>query len=174
MQRELFDIRGGMQPLLLLVMLTKEKVQELIDEFILENDSVFLVSFKMSPSKQIEILIDSTDGGVSVKNCIQLSRHIEGNFDREEVDFSLLVSSAGLSEPFKVFKQYKKNIGKNVNVFLKEGAKIFGKMIDAEEGKGITLETTRKEKVGKKKTNIIEQQSFSFDQIDKTKIVISF
>jgi hypothetical protein len=47
-------------------------------------------------------------------------------------------------------------------------------MIDAEEGKGITLETTRKEKVGKKKTNITEQHSFSFDQIDKTKIVISF
>jgi len=162
-----------MQPLLLLVMLSKEKVQELIDEFISENDTVFLVSFKMSPSNQIEVLIDSTDG-ISVKNCIELSRHIEGNFDREEVDFSLLVSSAGLSEPFKVFKQYKKNIGKNVNVFLKEGKKLFGKMIDAEEGEGITLETTRKEKVGKKKTNIIEQHSFSFDQIDKTKIVISF
>jgi ribosome maturation factor RimP len=162
-----------MQPLLLLVMLSKEKVQELIDEFIFENDAVFLVSFKMSPSNQIEVLIDSTDG-ISVKNCIELSRHIEGNFDREEVDFSLLVSSAGLSEPFKVFKQYKKNIGKNVNVFLKEGKKLFGKMIDAEEGKGITLETTRKEKIGKKKTNITEQHSFSFDQIDKTKIVISF
>ena len=162
-----------MQPLLLLVMLSKEKVQELIDEFISENDTVFLVSFKMSPSNQIEVLIDSTDG-ISVKNCIELSRHIEGNFDREEVDFSLLVSSARLSEPFKVFKQYKKNIGKNVNVFLKEGKKLFGKMIDAEEGKGITLETTRKEKIGKKKTNITEQHSFSFDQIDKTKIVISF
>ena len=162
-----------MQPLLLLVMLSKEIVQELIDDFISENDTLFLVSFKMSPSNQIEVLIDSTDG-ISVKNCIELSRHIEGNFDREEVDFSLLVSSAGLSEPFKVFKQYKKNIGKNVNVFLKEGKKLFGKMIDAEEGKGITLETTRKEKVGKKKTNITEQHSFSFDQIDKTKIVISF
>ncbi|MBL6657956.1 MAG: ribosome assembly cofactor RimP [Flavobacteriales bacterium] len=162
-----------MQPLLLLVMLSKEKVQELIDEFISANEAVFLVSFKMSPSNQIEVLIDSIDG-ISVKNCIELSRHIEGNFDREEVDFSLLVSSAGLSEPFKVFKQYKKNIGKNVNVFLKEGKKLFGKMIEAEEGKGITLETTRKEKVGKKKTNIIEQHSFSFDQIDKTKIVISF
>ncbi len=154
-------------------MLSKEKVKELIDEFISKSDTVFLVSFKMSPSNQIEVLIDSTDG-ISVKNCIELSRHIEGNFDREEVDFSLLVSSAGLSEPFKVFKQYKKNIGENVNVFLKEGKKFFGKMIDAEEGKGITLETTRKEKVGKKKTNIIEQHSFSFEQIDKTKIVILF
>ena len=60
------------------------------------------------------------------------------------------------------------------NGYSKEGKKLFGKMIDAEEGKGITLETTRKEKAGKKKTNIIEQHSFSFDQIDKTKIVISF
>jgi ribosome maturation factor RimP len=103
-----------------------------------------------------------------------LSRHIENNLDREECDYSLTVSSAGLGEPFKVFKQYQKYIGKNINVFLKEGKELMGKMIEAEEGKGIILETSRQEKIGKKKTNIIEQQSLDFDQIDKTKIVISF
>jgi ribosome maturation factor RimP len=154
-------------------MLNKEIVKNLIDEFIEENESIFLVDLKVSSSSQIEVLIDSFEG-ISIKNCMSLSRHIEHSFDREECDFSLQVASAGLSEPFKVFQQYKKCIGKNVNVFLKGGKELLGKMLDAEEGKGIVLETSRKEKVGKKKKQIIEQQSFSFDQIDKTKIVISF
>ena len=56
---------------------------------------------------QIEVLIDSSDG-ISIKNCISLSRHIESALDRDENNFSLQVASAGLSEPFKVFQQYKK------------------------------------------------------------------
>jgi ribosome maturation factor RimP len=155
------------------MMLNKNTVQKLIDEFIIENESIFLVSLKISTSNQIEVLIDSFSG-IGIKNCMALSRHIENNLDREECDYSLTVSSAGLGEPFKVFKQYQKYIGKNINVFLKEGKELMGKMIEAEEGKGIILETSRQEKIGKKKTNIIEQQSLDFDQIDKTKIVISF
>lgn len=154
-------------------MLNKETVKKIIDEFIQDNKSIFLVELKVSSSNQIEVLIDSLSG-ISIKNCMSLSRHIENSFDREECDFSLQVASAGLSEPFKVFQQYKKYIGKNVNVLLKGGKEHLGKMLDAQEGKGIVLETIRKEKIVKKKTQIIEQHSFSFDQIDKTKIVISF
>ena len=47
-------------------------------------------------------------------------------------------------------------------------------MLDAKEGEGITLETITKKKQGKKKTQIIEQQSFSFEQIDKTKLLYPF
>ena len=79
-----------------------------------------------------------------------------------------------MSEPFKVFKQYKKSIGKDVNVFLKNGQELIGKIIDAKEGLGIMLETSTNKKQGKKKIQIIEQQSLSFDQINKTKVVISF
>ena len=154
-------------------MLNKEFIIKLVDEFILENKSIFLVDVKVSPSSQIEVFIDSFDG-IRIKNCISLSRHIESTLDRDEYDFSLQVASAGLSEPFKVFQQYEKSIGRDVNVFLKGGKELLGKMLDAKEGQGITLETIRKKKEGKKKTQIIEQQSLSFDQIDKTKIVISF
>ncbi len=154
-------------------MLNKEIIIKLVDEFISENKSIFLVDVKVSPSNQIEVLIDSFDG-ISIKNCISLSRHIESTLDRDECDFSLQVASAGLSEPFKVFQQYEKSIGRDVNIFLKGGKELLGKMLDAKEGEGITIETIRKKKVGKKKTQIIEQQSFSFDQIDRTKVVISF
>ena len=103
-------------------MLNKEIIKNLVEEFIFENESIFLVELKVSSSNQIEILIDSLQG-ISIKNCMSLSRHIENKLDREECDFSLQVASAGLSEPFKVFQQYKKSIGKNVNVFLKGGKK---------------------------------------------------
>ena len=154
-------------------MIDKKIVAELLHEFLDERPSFFLVSLKISSSSQIEILIDSFEG-ISIKDCIQLSRHIEGSFDREEVDFSLQVASAGLSEPFQVFKQYEKYVGRTVDVQLKGGKQLLGKMLSADEQKGITLETKRKEKIGKKKKEVIEEHAFSFDQIDKTKIVISF
>jgi len=154
-------------------MLKKELIIKLVGEYILENESIFLVDVKLSSSNQIEVLIDSFDG-ISIKNCISLSRYIESALDRDKCDFSLQVASAGLSEPFKVFQQYKKSIGRDVNVYLKDGKELLGKMLDAKEGEGITLEAIIKKKQGKKKTQIIEQQSLSFDQIDKTKVVISF
>ena len=89
-------------------------------------------------------------------------------------DFSLQVASAGLSEPFKVFKQYKKSIGKDVNVFLKNGQELIGKIIDAKEGQGIMLETSTNKKQAKNKLQIIEQQSLSFEQIDKTRLLYRF
>ena len=154
-------------------MLKKELILKLVDDYIQENEFIFLVDVKLSTSNQIEVLIDSFDG-ISINNCISLSRYIESVLDRDECDFSLQVASAGLSEPFKVFQQYKKSIGRDVNVYLKGGKELLGKMLDAKEGEGITLETITKKKQGKKKIQIIEQQSLGFDQIDKTKVVISF
>jgi ribosome maturation factor RimP len=154
-------------------MIDKNKVSDLLHEFLDERPSFFLVSLKISSSSQIEILIDSFEG-ISIKDCIQLSRHIEGSFDRDEVDFSLQVASAGLSEPFQVFKQYQKYVGRIVDLQLKGGTQLLGKMLSADEKKGITIETKHKEKVGKKKKEVIQEHAFTFDQIDKTKIVISF
>ena len=154
-------------------MIDKNKVAKLLNEFIDDRPSFFLVSLKISSNSHIEILIDSFEG-ISIKDCVQLTRHIEGNFDRETVDFSLQVASAGLSEPFQVFKQYKKYVGRLINVQLKGGDQFLGKMLSADEQKGIIIETKHKEKTGKKKKEVIEQHFFSFDQIEKTKIVISF
>lgn len=152
-------------------MLDTANITRLIDDFISENESIFLVSLKITAANNIEVLIDAKDN-ISIDNCIKMSRYIESNLDREKDDFSLVVSSAGLSQPFKVFQQYQKNTGKEVNVFLKEGSKYSGKIISSEQGKGIVLETMNKKKQGSKKIKIIEKHEFSFDQIDKTKLVI--
>lgn len=154
-------------------MVKKELIVKLVNDYISDNKSIYLIDVKVSLSSRIEVLIDSFDG-ITINNCMSLSRYIESALDREECDFSLQVASAGLSEPFKVFQQYEKSIGSDVNVFLKGGKELLGKMLDAKEGEGITLETIIKKKQGKKKIQIVEQQSLSFDQIDRTKIVISF
>tara|TARA_B110000459_G_C16613533_1_gene497517 strand:- start:2962 stop:3423 length:462 start_codon:yes stop_codon:yes gene_type:complete len=150
-----------------------EDVDKLLASFLDENQNIFLVEKKVSSGNQIEILIDSFEN-ISIKDCILLSRHIEFSLDRDENDFSLQVASAGLSEPFKVFMQYQKYVGSQVDVYLRGGQKVFGKLIDADASKGIKLETKRTEKVGKKKKEVLEELHFTFDQIDKTKLVISF
>jgi len=154
-------------------MITKQRIQQLVDEFLTENRGMFLVSLKIGGGNQIEVLIDSFQG-VKMRDCVKLSRHIEGNLDREEEDFALQIASAGLSEPFKVFKQYEKNVGRKVDVKLKGGEKILGTMLSAEEGKAIVLETKSREKIGKKKQVVVKRHVLAFEQIDQTKIVISF
>lgn len=154
-------------------MLKKETIIQLINDYIKQNESFFIVDVKISPYNNIEILIDSFNG-ITIQNCVSLSKFIESVLDKDECNFSLQVSSSGLSEPFKVFQQYEKYIGRSVNVYLKEGKKILGKILNANKGEGITLETTTSKKIGNKKKQIIEQQSISFDEIDRTKVVISF
>ena len=154
-------------------MIKKERIQQLVDEFLAEHEDIFLVSLKIGVGNQIEVLIDSFQG-VKMGDCVKLSRHIEGKLDREKEDFALQIASAGLSEPFKVFKQYEKNVGRKVDVKMKGGEKILGTILSAEEGKGIVLETKRREKIGKKKQVVVKQHELTFKQIDQTKIVISF
>lgn len=154
-------------------MIEKRRIQQLVDDFIAKEKGFFLVSLKVGGGNQIEVRVDSFEG-IKMGDCVRLSRHIEGSLDREEEDFSLQVASAGLGEPFKVFQQYEKNIGRKVDVKLKGGEKILGKMLSAIADEGIVLETKNREKIGKKKQVVVKEHKLAFEQIDQTKIVISF
>ncbi len=157
-------------------MISKKKVANLIYERIEELDNgLFVVSLNITPSNQIFVELDKHVGGVSVKDCMSVSRNVEHNLDREQEDFELHVSSAGLDKGLRVFAQYKKNIGREVKVKLNEGGKVEGKMIDATPEK-IIIQTTRKERIEgkKKKQTIIEDVELSMDKVKETKIVISF
>ncbi len=157
-------------------MISKKVVAALIYERIEELDNgLFVVSLNISPSNQINVELDKHVGGVSVKDCMSISRNIEHNLDREEEDFELHVSSAGLDKGLRVFAQYKKNVGREVKVKLHEGGKVEGKLIEATPEK-ITIQTTRKERIEgkKKKQTIVEDLVFEMDKIKETKIVISF
>ena len=88
----------------------EEKVTELLQKALEENPSLFLISLTVTNQNQITVVIDG-DKGVSVEDCMTISRAIEHNLDREEEDFSLEVLSAGVSEPLSSIRQYKKMWG---------------------------------------------------------------
>ena len=93
----------------------KEKVEGLLNQGLEENPSLFLVDLNISDSYKITVTLDG-DNGVTLQDCIDISRVIEQNLDREEQDFSLEVASAGVSSPLKGIRQFKKNRGRTLKV----------------------------------------------------------
>jgi ribosome maturation factor RimP len=157
-------------------MISKKKIETLALERIDELDKgLFIVEIKVSSSNVIQVEIDAEEGNVAIEDCVSVSRNIEHNLDREEQDFELSVSSAGLDKPFRVTKQYIKNVGEEVKVKLNQGGKLEGQLIDANE-ESFVVETTRKERLEgkKKKETIIEQHKLTYEEVKETKIVISF
>lgn len=157
-------------------MISKTKVLELINERFAELDNgLFLVDLSISKTNEINIEIDKHEGGVSVKDCMAVSRNVEHNLDREEQDFELHVSSAGIDRPLRVLAQYVKNIGRSVEVVMSDGKLLEG-VLKAATDSEIEIETSRIEKIEgkKKKETIVEQLVLPMDKIKETKIVITF
>jgi ribosome maturation factor RimP len=151
-------------------MITKEKIQNLIEEVL--SDDQFIVDITVGAANQITVSVDS-DTGISIGECVQISRHIEGSLDRETEDFSLEVSSPGLSLPLKVMRQYLKNVGREVEVVTTSGEKQKGVLKSAHSA-GFELEVVVKEKVDGEKIELNKTLAYDFDQIKTVKIVISF
>lgn len=157
-------------------MISKKRVLELVNERIEELDNgLFVVELNISAANVIRVEIDKYEGGVSVDDCVRVSRNVEHNLDREEQDFELHVSSAGLDKGLRVLPQYKKNVGREVKVKLNEGGSLEGELLNVTDEK-ITVRTSRKERIEgrKKKETIIEDHELTMEQIKETKIIISF
>ena len=170
-RRIIEGLGDGKSPILLIVkMITKEKVQSLVEEVLLADQ--FIVDVTVGLGNSILVFVDS-DTGISVGECVEISRHVEHNLDRETEDFSLEVSSPGLSSSFKVLRQYLKNIGRELEVITKTGDKLKG-ILKAANSDGFELETIIKEKVDGKKVEATKTLTFDFDQIKTVKIIISF
>lgn len=157
----------------ILKMILKETVNQIIDSFLKET-AYYLVDLNISTDNRISIEVDSFDG-VSIDFCIQLNRHIESQLDREVEDYELEVSSAGLTEPFKVLKQYEKNIGNEVEVLTKTGKKLTGFLVNATETDfELEVERTEKPEGSKRKTIVKEVITFKYEEIKHTKYIIRF
>ena len=135
----------------------------------------FIVDLTISKDNDIILTIESEEGKIELEDCVSLSRFFESRFDREVEDYSLTVSSAGLDQPFKVFKQFSKAIGSKVEVMLKGGRKMIAVLEEADE-ESITLKYTVKEAVeGKKKKEVVEHcDRFTMDQVNSVKPYIEF
>lgn len=118
----------GRKPLFLLVMIEKIKILELVNQA-LEGTDKYLVNLKITPDNRIYVDIDG-DNGITVEDCINLSRAIESQLDRDEEDFALDVSSAGADQPLKLKRQYTKNIGREVEALATDGVKTIGTLVE--------------------------------------------
>lgn len=146
-------------------MITEESILKTAESFLESHQ--FLVSVKVHAGNKIEIDLDG-DEGVSIQECVSLSRHIESVFDREEEDYALVVSSPGLDKPLRHLRQYSKNVGRNLKVTLEDDETIEGKLTQADEN-GITLVFKPK---GKKMPE--EEKIIAYSDIVKAFISISF
>jgi ribosome maturation factor RimP len=155
-------------------MISDKYIQTLIDEK-LANSDVFLVEFRVKTDNKIRVFIDS-ERGVTIEDCIALSRHIEGSLDREKEDFALDVSSAGLDLPLRIPRQFKKNIGREVHVVMNDGAEINGKIVDATDETFSVIPKVKQKKKSTKEMEIEPQQPVSINYTDQknTKIILTF
>lgn len=152
----------------------RNKVESLLNDFLAQREDLFLVDVKISAGNDIIIILDG-DNGVSIQDCLDCSRAVENNLDREEQDFSLQVMSAGLSEPLTLPRQYQKNIGREVELLLENSEKIKGEIVKVEQEAVTLLLRYRKPKdIGKGKVDVEEGRVFPLSEIKKSVIVIKF
>lgn len=152
----------------------REKVAQLLKSALDENKSLFLIDLNISEENQIRVILDG-DTGVTVEDCMAISRAIEHNLDREEYDFSLEVMSAGVSEPLTLPRQFKKNIGRNLKVKTKSEEKIEGELISAnEENCTLTWSSREPKAIGKGKVTVQKEATLPYKDIVEAKVMITF
>ncbi|NDV78996.1 ribosome assembly cofactor RimP [Dysgonomonas sp. 511] len=155
-------------------MIEKSLIEDITNNFLQETSDMFLVEVSVRPGNIIVVEIDS-DNGVSIDDCILLSRKIESQLDREVEDFELEVGSAGITSPFRVLRQYQKNVGNEVEVLTKGGQKLAGVLKDVgDNGFVITITKMVKPEGAKRKVAVDEDLSFNFDDVKYTKYLIRF
>jgi len=156
-----------------------QAIQDKVNQLILPDPGSFLVEVKIRPGNNVKVFVDA-DNGVSIEKLVQYNRRLYKDIEESGLfpngDFSLEVSSAGLDEPLKLHRQYVKNVGRNVEVVMKDGVKIEGKLTDVTETH-ISVEEQRghvnlpHRQAGKKE---LVMHNLVFDDIKSTKIQIKF
>ncbi|MBR4267937.1 MAG: ribosome assembly cofactor RimP [Bacteroidales bacterium] len=152
-------------------MISAQQVQELFEQAP-ELSQYFIVDIKVTKDNVISIKAD-TDAGITIDQCGEISRVLEGLMDREKEDYELEVSSPGLTEPLRITRQYLKNIGKEVDILMNDGEKLKGKIVTADDN-GVTIEQSHNEKQNGKKVKVTTQQTLNFIDIKSVKLKITF
>ncbi|MEI7662137.1 MAG: ribosome assembly cofactor RimP [Bacteroidota bacterium] len=150
-------------------MITEKPIKKLIEDHF-KGSEFFLVDLKIRTGNQISVFIDG-DHRVNIDVCRELSHFLEENLDRESEDFDLTVSSAGADRPLKLPRQYKKNIGNELELITKKGEKITGIVLNADD-EAVEIELQPEKKTRKEQEKIVT--FIKFDEIKSAKEVISF
>jgi ribosome maturation factor RimP len=151
---------------------TVKSIENMLQAILAEETVYFLVEVRIKPTNNVKVFLDG-DQGISIEKCVQVNRALYRKLEESGLfpadDFSLEVSSPGLDEPLKMLRQYRKNIGRLVEVLLQDGSRKEGRLTEVSED-GIIIEETR----GKNKKKEVISHTFLFDNIKTTKIQIVF
>ncbi len=151
----------------------REKVNNLLEQGLQEKPSIFLIDLVITDAFKVIVTIDG-DHGVVLQDCIDISRVIEHNLDREEQDFSLEVASVGVGSPLKIVRQYKKNIGRTLIVKLAT-VTIEAGLVDAnEEFIALAWEAREPKKLGKGKETVQKRQEIPYSDIKEAIVTVTF
>lgn len=145
---------------------TVELIREIVNNN-LKNSDYFIVDLEISKDdKNIFIYLDG-DNGIDINTCAKLSRNISEEIETKDIlksAYILQVSSPGIERPLRFKRQYKKNIGRNLNVVLKDGSIVQGKLIFLDDEQ-IILKLNKKEKD-------LTERTIEFSNIEKTNVLI--
>ncbi|MBR3373261.1 MAG: ribosome assembly cofactor RimP [Bacteroidaceae bacterium] len=154
-------------------MIDKQTVQGLVEKWLNDKD-YFLTDLTISDDDRIVVEIDHKEG-VWIDDCVELSKFIEANLDRDVEDYELEVGSAGIGQPFKVRQQYVNNIGNEVEILLSDGSKLKGVLKDADDD-GFTAVVKKKVKPeGAKRPKMVDEDlRLAYGEAKEVKAVIRF
>jgi ribosome maturation factor RimP len=154
-------------------------IEAILGELLKADPSYFLVDTRIRPTNNIKVFLDG-DNGITIEKCVQVNRFLYKKLEESglfpEGDFSLEVSSPGLDEPLKLIRQYKKNIGRRVEVSLNDGTHKEGKLTEVAEDGIVLEEATATSFAGKQasKKQQLSTHTFLFNNIKTTKIQVIF
>ena len=152
----------------------KNKVEALLNEALEENKSLFIIDFSIKGNNEITVVIDG-DQGITVADCIEVSRKVEHNLDRDEEDFSIEVMSAGATEPLVNKRQYTKNLGRSLEVKQLNGEMLEGDLLEAGPDQiKIGWRSREPKSVGKGKTTVHHEAVIKYENIAEAKVKIKF
>ncbi len=152
---------------------TKQKaIEDFVNAQLTGSEDIFLVEVKVIPGNNIKVFLDA-DEGITIEKCIKINRVLYNQIEESELfpngDFSLEISSPGIDEPLKLQRQYKKNIGRIVEITMIDGTKKEGKLSIVNDDEIVIEEkTVQGKKAVIKTTNII------VIQIKHTKVLVTF
>jgi len=149
-----------------------ETIEDFVAGITSQSETIFPVEIRISPANDIKVFLDADDG-ITIEKCTSVNKALYKYIEESELfpggNFSLEVSSPGVDEPLKLFRQYKKNIGRRIEVVMNDGTKEEGKLVNITDDE-IIIE----DKTGKGNKTTVKTTTILFNQIKHTKVLITF
>lgn len=150
-------------------------IQEWIEEQFVDTNC-FIVDIKVADNNtKIQVFVDC-DENITIDGCVKLSRWLEKKLEENNYvpeKYKLEVSSPGIGKPFKLLRQYQKNVNKTIEVLLSNSAKIEGILKKVDEN-GIVIDEYKPVKGKNKRKVEVVTRYILFSDIKYTKKAIKF